>query len=259
MDSNFFTFLNNNKARAFIITHLLLSTSISNASDDDFPYKTCFESSANKYRLTPSFIAAVASVESSFNPNAQSSSGALGLMQIKWPQTAKELNVEKRSALFDPCKNIDAGADYLSRLKRRFGSKLMALAAYYQGPTKIGREKSIPLQSVGYIERVLREEQLILTSQELKGTKTCEISEFQQIAMFTHHPKERFNKTYAWLKKHEKLCSTPVLLRIRNRLPELMGTADTKGDLRFLIDNTIQEKSAAKKVKPGLPPAFPNS
>ncbi|RPG51588.1 MAG: lytic transglycosylase domain-containing protein [Gammaproteobacteria bacterium TMED1] len=259
MNSNFFKSFKNNQTKAFVITHLLLFTNISNASDDDFPYRKCFENSADKYGLAPSFVAAVASVESSFNPRAQSSSDALGLMQIKWPQTAKELNIEERSELFDPCKNIDAGADYLSRLKRRFGSKLMALAAYYQGPTKIGREKSIPLLSVGYIERVLREEQLISASRELKGNKQCEISEFQQIAMFTHHPKERFNKTYTWLKKYQKLCSTPVLLRIRNRLPELMGTADTKGALRIMIDTTIQEKSAAKKVKPGLPPAFPNS
>ena len=259
MNSNWLIILDNKPSRTFVIICLLLSVSISNASEDDFPYKTCFENSANRYGLAPSFIAAVASVESSFNPRAESSSGALGLMQIKWPQTAKELDVEERSTLFDPCKNIDAGADYLSRLKRRFESKLMALAAYYQGPTKIGRENNIPLQSVGYIERVLREEQLILASQELEESNICEFTKFQEIAVYTHHPEVRFNKTYAWLKKYQKFCSTPVLLRIRNRLPELMGTADTKGELRFMIDNTIQEKSAAKKVKPGLPPAFPNS
>ena len=259
MNSNFLVILDNKPSRVFVIIFLLFAISISNASEDDFPYKTCFENSANRYGLAPSFIAAVASVESSFNPRAESSSGALGLMQIKWPQTAKELDVEERSTLFDPCKNIDAGADYLSRLKRRFGSKLMALAAYYQGPTKIGRENSIPLQSVGYIERVLREEQLILASQELEESNICEFTKFQEIAVYTHHPEVRFNKTYAWLKKYQKFCSTPVLLRIRNRLPELMGTADTKGELRFMIDKRIQEKSAGKKVKPGLPPALPNS
>ena len=247
MNGDFANYLKEKRIQVFLITSFLLLTNTSSAIEDGFPYKTCFESSGEKYSLTPSFLAAVASVESSFNPLAESSSGALGLMQIKWPQTAKELNVEERSLLFDPCQNIDAGADYLSRLKRQFGSKLMALAAYYQGPTKIRKENNIPIQSVGYIERVLREERLISNSQELEGNQECEIAQFQRIAINTHHPKERYKQTYAWLKQHRKFCSTPVLMRIRNRLPELMGTADAKGELRILIDTTIEEKSATKK------------
>ena len=77
MNSNFFKSFKNNQTKAFVITYLLLLTNISNASDDDFPYRKCFENSADKYGLAPSFVAAVASVESSFNPRAQSSSDAL--------------------------------------------------------------------------------------------------------------------------------------------------------------------------------------
>jgi hypothetical protein len=42
--------------------------------------------------------------------------------------------------------------------------------------------------------------------------------------------------------EHHPFCSTPNLLKIRNRLPELLGTADAKGDLRLLIDTTIRKK-----------------
>ena len=87
---------------------LMLGSICSHASDNTvFPYKSCFEASAKKFNLDPNFLAAVASVESSFNPLAESSSGALGLMQIKWPQTAFELGVTEKSDLFKPCTNIE--------------------------------------------------------------------------------------------------------------------------------------------------------
>ena len=54
-----------------------------------FPYSQCFEQSATKHGLDATFIAAVASVESGLDPRAVSSADALGLMQIKWPLTAK--------------------------------------------------------------------------------------------------------------------------------------------------------------------------
>ena len=132
------------------------------ADTEQFPFKPCFEKSAKKFGLDPNFLAAVASVESSFDPKAESSSGAVGLMQIKWPQTAQELGVSKKADLLNPCSNIDAGARYLAKLFDRFESKLFALAAYYQGPTKIGREGNIPSLSVSYIEKVLKEELKLL-------------------------------------------------------------------------------------------------
>ena len=223
---------------------LALSASINSAiaSDDLFPFKSCFEASGKKYEINPNLLAAVASVESSFNPLAESASGALGLMQIKWPLTAEELGITKKSDLFDPCKNIDAGANYLSYLSSRFGSKLLALAAYFQGPTRIGKKNNIPKKAVGYVEKVLREETLITNSNELKRDGKCELVTFQGLTQKTHHPKKRLEVAYRWIVEHHPFCSTPDLLKIRNRLPELMGTADAKGDLRLLIDNTIQKK-----------------
>ena len=223
---------------------LTLTASINSAigSDDLFPFKSCFEASGKKYEISPNLLAAVASVESSFNPLAESSSGALGLMQIKWPLTAKELGITNKSELFEPCKNIDAGAKYLSYLSSRFGSKLLAIAAYFQGPTKVGEKNNIPKKSVGYVEKVLKEEALIASSNELKRDGKCEFVTFQALTQNTHHPKKRLEVAYRWIVKHHPFCSTPNLLKIRNRLPELLGTADTKGDLRLLIDTTIRKK-----------------
>ena len=232
----------------FAILILMLCSICSHASDRNlFPYKSCFEASANKFGLDPNFLAAVASVESSFNPLAESSSGALGLMQIKWPQTAFELGVTKKSDLFKPCINIDAGASYLATLFNRFGSKLFALAAYYQGPTKIKKEGNIPRQSVFYIEKVLQEEVFIAESNGLNRRGTCDLEDFHALGQRTHHPKVRLEEATLWLTQNHTFCSTPELLRIRNRLPEIMGTADASGELRLLINNAIQEKSVPKK------------
>jgi len=229
------------------LTILVLCSLSSYASENVFPYKSCFEDSANKFDLDPNFLAAVASVESSFNPLAESSSGALGLMQIKWPQTATELGVTEKSDLFKPCINIDAGASYLASLFAKFESKLFALAAYYQGPTKIRKEDNIPRHSVFYIEKVLREEVLIAESSELNRSGECDLTDFQSVSRKTHHPKVRLEKASLWLKRSHIFCSTPELLRLRNRLPEIMGTADSSGELRNLINKAIQEKSVPKK------------
>ena len=229
------------------LTTLILCSVCSHASDNVFPYKSCFEASAKKFNLDPNFLAAVASVESSFDPLAESSSGALGLMQIKWPQTAIELGVTKKSDLFNPCLNIDAGASYLANLFSKFKSKLFALAAYYQGPTKIRKEDNIPRHSVFYIEKVLREEVLIAESSELSRSGKCELANLQALSQKTHHPKTRLKEAHLWFTQNHIFCSTPELLRMRNRLPEIMGTADASGELRLLINNAIQEKSATKK------------
>lgn len=216
------------------------------ADIEQFPFKPCFEKSAKKFNLDPNFLAAVASVESSFDPKAESSSGAVGLMQIKWPQTAKELGVLRKADLFNPCSNIDAGARYLAKLFDRFDSKLFALAAYYQGPTKIGREGHIPSQSVSYIEKVLREELLITNLSELARSGKCRLLDFQTVVQKNHHPKNRLKEASIWLQKNFAYCSTPELLRLSNRLPELMGTADAKGELKLLIYSAINNKSHKK-------------
>ena len=53
------------------------------------PFHNCFKQSATQHKLDPNLLIAVAIVESSLDPTAISKANALGLMQIKWPQTLK--------------------------------------------------------------------------------------------------------------------------------------------------------------------------
>lgn len=103
-----------------------------------FPYEHCFRRSAAAHGLPVTLLLAVARGESNFDPRAVSSANALGLMQIRWPLTARHLGVHRKSQLFDPCINVDAGARYLKELLHRYQGDLhRALAAYNHGPSRV--------------------------------------------------------------------------------------------------------------------------
>ena len=73
-----------------------------------------------------------------FDAAAVSEAGAVGVMQIRWPLTAKHLRIESRRRLFDPCVNIDAGARYMGELLDRFDGNLhTSLIAYNMGPARV--------------------------------------------------------------------------------------------------------------------------
>ena len=96
-------------------------------------YDTIIAQAAEKYDLNPAVIKAVIRVESSFNKDAVSHCGAMGLMQLM-PGTAKDLKV---TDAFDPVQNIFGGAKYIRAQLDRFGDIRLALAAYNTGPGRI--------------------------------------------------------------------------------------------------------------------------
>lgn len=104
--------------------------------------------------IPPRLVAAVASVESAWNPGAVSSAGAIGLMQLM-PGTAAELGVNP----WDPAANLLGGATYLRRQLDRFDDVGLALAAYNAGPTRVealmNGSRPLPAETSAYVERVL--------------------------------------------------------------------------------------------------------
>src|SRR5690348_6051983 len=85
---------------------------------------------AERNQLPPQLVHSVIKVESNYNPNAISSKGALGLMQLI-PSTARRFGV---SNAFNPVENIEGGARYLRYLLDLYkGDYRLALAAYNAG------------------------------------------------------------------------------------------------------------------------------
>lgn len=98
------------------------------------------------YRLLVSMIA----VESSFRPNALSSSGAIGLGQLK-PDTARWLGVKDP---WDPISNLQGASQYMRYLLDRFDGDLdKAVAAYYEGPNAIA-SRGVSDKGVRYLLKV---------------------------------------------------------------------------------------------------------
>jgi soluble lytic murein transglycosylase-like protein len=84
------------------------------------------------YRL----VTAVVAVESSFRTDAISSSGAIGLGQLK-PKTAEWLGVANP---FDPLDNLGGTTKYIRFLLNRYPGNLdAAIAAYFQGQGFVDR------------------------------------------------------------------------------------------------------------------------
>lgn len=89
------------------------------------------------YKVDPRLVVSMIAVESSFRTDAISSSGAIGLGQLK-PSTASWLGV---SNPYDPIENIGGMTRYLSWLLSRYNGSLdHAVSAYYQGPGTIDRK-----------------------------------------------------------------------------------------------------------------------
>jgi soluble lytic murein transglycosylase-like protein len=98
------------------------------------------EKEAKKNGVDPLIIEIIVQHESNFNPNAVSSTGAQGLMQLM-PGTAAGLGV---SDSFDPAQNLAGGTLYFAMQLRRFQDLGKALAAYNAGPGAVESCGGIP-------------------------------------------------------------------------------------------------------------------
>ena len=106
------------------------------------------------YGLDPELVNAVIKAESDFQPQAVSSKGAMGLMQLM-PETVQDMGVDDP---FEPEDNIEGGVKYLSGLLKRFGSVELAVAAYNAGPGNVDKYKGIPPfdETRTFVARVMR-------------------------------------------------------------------------------------------------------
>jgi soluble lytic murein transglycosylase-like protein len=139
----------------------LLRVDLEPETVDSYPWGGCFRSAAETYRLPLILLLGVASGESAFDKDAVSRSRrtgeeiAHGVMQIKWPETAQDLGFEHKTELYEPCRNILAGARYLRFLLDTYDqSTYHALAAYNYGPGRIRMDTALPKGARWYVSYI---------------------------------------------------------------------------------------------------------
>ena len=127
-------------------------------------YEQIVRGHAKNYHLDPALLAAVIYQESKFQADAKSSSGAIGLMQLR-PQTAEGIAIRtggthfQVSDLYNPEINVRYGSWYLRHLLDKYGDERDALAAYNAGQRNVdewraeGKDIQFP-ETRAYVDRV---------------------------------------------------------------------------------------------------------
>jgi len=117
-------------------------------------YEDMIEQTALQYQVSPILVKAVIQAESSFNAQAVSQRGAVGLMQVM-PATGRSVGVNN---LRDPQSNITAGVKYLKKLLILFNDdERLAVAAYNCGPEAMKRWDNQPpyKETIDFVDRVM--------------------------------------------------------------------------------------------------------
>jgi soluble lytic murein transglycosylase len=111
-------------------------------------YSSIVRGHSAHYHLDPALLAAVIEAESKFNPDAHSSAGAVGLMQLT-PGTARGIALYtgghhfRLSDLTNPEINVRYGAWYLRHLLDHYhDDERLALAAYNAGEENVDHWQS---------------------------------------------------------------------------------------------------------------------
>jgi soluble lytic murein transglycosylase-like protein len=116
------------------------------------------ETASQRFAIPSARIRAVIEVESSGKPDAVSSAGAMGLMQLM-PATWAELRERYGfgSDPFNPRDNILAGTAYLREMYDRFGYPGL-FAAYHAGPGRYEAHlrfgKPLPVETEHYVQKL---------------------------------------------------------------------------------------------------------
>lgn len=134
--------------------------------EERFPlaWKNEFEQYTKDKSIDRNYAMAIARQESAWNPQARSSAGATGLMQVM-PKTA-EFTVKQAgitgytssAQLTNPVKNIEIGTAYLDSVYQRFNqNRILASAAYNAGPARVDRwlsDANGQLDAIAFVESI---------------------------------------------------------------------------------------------------------
>jgi soluble lytic murein transglycosylase len=126
-------------------------------------YNNLYEEQSKQQGISKAYLYGITRQESMMNPNAVSSVGARGLMQLM-PQTAKYVSKKNKydyknvNELYKPEVNVKLGASYLNEMMSNFsGNRIYVTAGYNAGPHRSLKWQSkdgVKRDYVTYIETI---------------------------------------------------------------------------------------------------------
>jgi len=116
------------------------------------PFAEIITAASVRHGVDPELLYAVIEVESTYQPDARSPKGAMGLMQLM-PATVKRYAVADP---FDPTSNVEAGTRHLRSLLDRYDVD-SALAAYNAGEGPVRKFGGVPPypETRRYVSKIL--------------------------------------------------------------------------------------------------------
>ena len=167
-------------------------------------YEDYFLMAQERYGVDKALLMAIAKVGSGFDPNAVSSAGAKGIMQLM-PKTAAALGV---SDPFDPEQSILGGAKYLADSLTVFGgyenSVELAIASYHAGVSAVKKAGyRIPQngQTPTYVKNVMEYVELVESGSLTPGRESRQETNRKQLKMFLGEVYSRENDLFCWEKE----------------------------------------------------------
>ena len=128
-----------------------ISSQIGQFNADIIPYGAEIQEVSQQFGADPAHIAALAQIESQFDPNAVSPTGAVGLMQIQPDQHPTF------TGGMDPLANLAYGAQYYQQLLQQFGDPVQAAGAYNAGPGRfqeyLETGRPLPAETVEHMKK----------------------------------------------------------------------------------------------------------
>lgn len=221
------------------------------ATSSKLTYADLVNSAGQKYGVDPNLIAGVIKVESDWDPNATSSAGAKGLMQLM-DSTASSLGVADS---YNPYQNVMGGVAYLAQLLQHYGgNKTLALAAYNEGEGNLASH-GIFSSTRGYVNKVLNyasqfaDKTLAMPTDTVSGTLSDEQDMAQKVEDYMAKVEENEQKLHElykdwyedWISQYEnQIKAIDSSIEKMQSMKELDGENDNAyiTNLKQILDTT---------------------
>lgn len=207
-------------------------------------WQSLIEKSSAKYGIPSNLLAAKIFIESKGNPNATSSTGAMGLGQIM-----QDSHPNYRGG-YDPAANVDYSAKYFSELIQQFGDPVIAAGAYNAGAGRMNQHinsgRPLPQETENHMKKFKDALQLIGGSPlQQVATMMSSLSKNPSYANAQTHAEVLNSMVESGLVSADKVAAIQAKMGVDFNRPIIPHTGNQSSDPNFMSPAVAQARSMA--------------